>query len=73
MIVPEALSDRGEYGVDLTGTYVIINGRVQFTQAAETFVRNLVWDVEDDQLNADGLFAGTQIRVVLSRVGDPGS
>lgn len=71
LIVPEALSDRGEYGVDLAGTYAVISGRVQFMQQAETFVRNLVWDVEDGRLTADGFFAGTEISVELSRVADP--
>lgn len=68
MIVPDAASDRGQYAVDMIGTFVITGGRLRFNQAAESFIRNLIWEIADGRLVADGFFAGTEIIVVLTRV-----
>lgn len=65
-------SDEGEedsgVDADLTGTWDLEDGRLTFDHEADTFLRDVVFEVEGDDLVSDHLFPdGTRIQTVLSR------
>ncbi|MEO8580814.1 MAG: hypothetical protein ABI469_11240 [Gemmatimonadales bacterium] len=58
---------------DMTGTWTRTGNSVNFTQAADTFVRNMTFAVERVDTNVavllgDKVFSGTQITVLLGQV-----
>ena len=56
---------------DMAGTWTQVGNTITFAQGADTFVRNLTFDVVPDvnrwQLVADGGFSGTRIQITLTQ------
>ncbi len=63
--------DGGAFHADLAGTWGISDGSVQFDQTADTFIRDVLFRVGENQLMADTTIGDTRIEVVLRRDGHP--
>ena len=69
LFVPEAGEDGGDLDEDLTGTWTLSGTIVRFSQAADTFVRDMPFSVRGTQLVAQATFFTVEVRVVLGRRG----
>ncbi len=67
VFVPAALNDGQDFTASLAGTFTITDGSVTFTQDADTFVRDITWEVDGTRLRGAGTFSGVTITVVLTR------
>jgi hypothetical protein len=57
------------FDADMTGTWVHTGNTVDFTQTADTFVRDITFNVESNgDLVGAGAFAGTAIAITLSKL-----
>jgi len=57
------------FDADMAGTWVRTGNSVDFTQTADTFVRDVTFSVEaNGDLVGAGTFAGTAIAITLSRL-----
>jgi hypothetical protein len=56
---------------DMAGTWTQIGNTITFAQGADTFVRNMTFDVVPDvnrwQLVGDGGFSGTRVQITLTQ------
>ena len=67
--------DEGDADVDadLSGTWTLEGGRVHLDHDADTFLRDLAFEIEDGELVADEDVDGARVRIELERVvGDDG-
>ena len=60
---------------DMAGTWTVSGNVVDFTQAADTFVRDMLFTVDSDihgvmTLTGDQGFSGTRIQITLTRAGE---
>jgi hypothetical protein len=56
----------------MAGTWTVNANVIEFTQAADTFVRNMIFTVGSNiqgiiTLTGDKTFSGTQIQIILTR------
>ena|ERR1700730_13293222 len=60
------------FDADMAGTWTQTGNSVTFSQAADSFVRNMTWDVaaagSSWELVGDQVFSGTRTQVTLSQV-----
>ena len=50
VFVPAALNDGQDFNASLVGTFTLTDGSVTFTQDADTFVRDITWQVDGIRL-----------------------
>ena len=69
LFVPAGSFDSGgmDFTADMAGTFILANEAITLTQAADSFVRDLTWTVDGNQIDGTGTFLGVTINVVLSR------
>ncbi len=67
VFVPAALNDGEDFTASLAGTFTVADGSITFTQDADTFVRDITWEVDVTLLRGAGTFSGVTITVVLTR------
>ena len=69
LFVPAASSGSGgvDFTADMAGTFALANNSITLSQNADSFVRDLTWNVDGNQINGTGMFSGVTITVVLSR------
>jgi hypothetical protein len=68
MVIPAVFSEDGvEVSLDLTGTFTVNDAIVSFNHVADTFVRDVMWEVDGSTLRTDATFSDTSIEVVLTR------
>lgn len=67
LVVPAAFNDGEQLVADMAGTYVVSGSQVTFQQAADTFVRDMTWDVGPGTLGASGAFGAVTVTVLLTR------
>jgi hypothetical protein len=67
VFVPAALNDGEDFNASLAGTFTVTDGSITFTQDADTFVRDITWEVDGTRLRGAGTFSGVTITVVLTR------
>ena len=67
LFVPAALNDGEDFNASLAGTFTVTDGSITFTQDADTFVRDIMWEVDGTRLRGAGTFSGVTITVVLTR------
>ena len=67
VFVPAALNDGEDFTASLAGTFTVTDGSITFTQDADTFVRDITWEVDGTRLRGAGTFSGVTITVVLTR------
>jgi hypothetical protein len=63
------------FDADMGGTWTVNANVIEFTQAADTFVRNMIFTVGSNiqgiiTLTGDKTFSGTQIQITLTRGGE---
>lgn len=76
IFIPANVEGVPDFDEDLTGTWRIEGGQIHLEHDADTFLRDLPFDLEDDRLVADDLVGGVRVRLELERVtpqdaGDP--
>jgi len=52
---------------DMVGTWTLVGNTVQFTQTADTFVRDMIFTASADRLRGGQAFGGTTVRVTLDK------
>jgi hypothetical protein len=67
LFIPGAAEGGGDLDADMVGTWTLSGSTVTFTQAADTFVRDMAFSVEQNRLRGDATFGDTRIRVVLDK------
>ncbi len=67
VFVPAALNDGEDFTASLAGTFTVADGSITFTQDADTFVRDITWEVDGTRLRGAGTFSGVTFTVVLTR------
>lgn len=76
LFIPANVEGVPDFDVSLEGTWRLEAGEVHLDHDADTFLRDLAFEVEDDGLVADDLVGGVRVRIELERVtaqgaGDP--
>ena len=67
LFVPGGAEGGGDLDADLAGTWTLTGSTVRFTQAADTFVRDVFFVASENRLTGDATFSGTAIHVVLTK------
>ena len=68
IFVPANAEGVPDFDEDLTGTWRIEGGQIHLEHDADTFLRDISFDLEDDRLVADDLVGGVRVRLELERV-----
>jgi hypothetical protein len=69
LFVPGGAEDGSDLDLDLAGTWTLVGTTVRFDQTADSFIRDVDFTAAPNQLNAEGTFSGTIIRLVLGKPG----
>ena len=67
LFVPAAASGSGDVTASMVGTFTISGSTVEFTQADDTFVRDMTFTVSGNTLSGNETFSGAVVVVVLTR------
>ena len=68
IFIPANVEGVPDFDEDLTGTWRIENGQIHLEHDADTFLRDLPFDLDDERLVADDLVGGVRVRLELDRV-----
>lgn len=68
LFMPAAINNGVDLTADMGGTYTISQDILRFAQTADTFVRDVAWDVDGQQLVADEVVDGADVLLILSTV-----
>lgn len=67
LFIPEGNENGSDLIASMNGTWSLSGNTVTFEQAADTFMRDMEFTVEDGTLVGDETFGATRVRVTLSR------
>jgi len=67
LFVPGLDEGGADFDADLTGTWTVHGGTVNFAHSADTFVRDMPFTVAPDQLRGEATFDNVTVRVILTR------
>jgi hypothetical protein len=67
LFIPGGAEDGSDLDVDLGGTWTLAGSTVTFNQPGDTFIRDVEFTAGRNQLNGEGVFSGTIIRLVLGK------
>ena len=65
--IPASLNEGTPLEADLVGTFTLSGEHVEFTQSADTFVRDMTFVFAGSSLSSVGVFSGDTVRVTLTR------
>jgi hypothetical protein len=65
--VPASLNGGTDFTADLSGTFTVTGQALHFTQVADTFIRDVTWVIETNQLRGMGTFTGVTVSAILTR------
>jgi len=65
--VPAEFNDGEAFNADLTGRYEVTGDTLHFTHGADTFVRDVPWQILSGSLVASAEFGGVVVSVTLQR------
>jgi hypothetical protein len=68
LLIPANVEGVPDFDVDLGGTWRLEAGEIRLDHDADTFLRDLSFEVEDDGLIADDMVGGVRVRIELERV-----
>ena len=68
IFIPANVEGVPDFDEDLTGTWRIEDGRIHLEHDADTVLRDLPFELEDDRLVADDMVGGVRVRLELDRV-----
>lgn len=67
LFVPGGADSGVDLDADLTGTWVLHGDTVEFSQTADTFVRDMPFVYAGNKLSGEAQFSGVSVRVVMAR------
>lgn len=67
LFVPGGDEDGSDFDADLVGTWSLAGDVVEFAHEADTFLRDMVFQVEDARLSGDETFGDVRVRIVLEK------
>lgn len=67
LFIPEGAEGGLDLEADLTGTWRLEDSRLRFNQAADTFLRDMFFDVDGRRLSGEETFGDATVRLVLTR------
>jgi len=67
IFMPGGNSDGSDFTADLSGTWTINDGKVDFEQTADTFVRDMPFTIIGNTLVGDQMFGTSRVRITLTR------
>ena len=67
LFLPGGATGGGDLDADLAGTWSLAGAVVQFTQGADTFVRDIAFTASANRLRGQGTFGGTLVRLTLDK------
>ena len=67
LFVPAAASGSGDVTESMTGTFTISGSTVDFTQTADTFVKDMPFTISGNTLRGNETYAGAVVVLVLTR------
>ena len=67
LLVPGGAAGGGDLSANMVGTWTLVGGTVQFTQTADTFVRDMIFTASADRLRGGQVFGNTTVRVTLDK------
>ena len=65
LFIPGGDEGGGDLDADMAGTWTLTGSTVEFTQTADTFVRDMPFTASRNRLGGIATFSGTTIRVTL--------
>lgn len=68
LLIPANVEGVPDFDVDLTGTWRLEDGFVHLDHDADTFLRDLPFEVDENALVADDMVGGVRVRIELERV-----
>lgn len=68
IFVPGAEEDGSDWEADLAGTWSLTGNTVRFQHPADTFIRDMPFEVVGSTLVGDRTFGGTRVRMVLRKM-----
>lgn len=68
IVIPANVEGVPDFDVDLEGTWRLEDGQVVLDHEADTFLRDLSFEVDGDRLVADDMVGGVRVRLELERV-----
>ena len=72
IFIPANFEGVPDFDEDLTGTWRIEGGQIHLEHEADTFLRELPFELDDERLVADDLVGGIRVRLELERVAPQG-
>jgi hypothetical protein len=67
LFIPASVTGEGDLDSNLAGTWMQSGSTVQFSHAADTFVRDMPFTIQGSTLVGDRTFGDNRIRVTLTR------
>jgi hypothetical protein len=67
IFIPEAAEEGGDFEADLAGGWSIAEGAVHLDHEADTFLRDMSFQVRGGRLEGSAEFSGLRVQVVLVR------
>lgn len=67
LVVPGGDEDGGDLNADMAGTWTLDDGIVNFDQDADTFVRDLPFEVRGTRLVGDRTFGDVRVQMTLAK------
>jgi hypothetical protein len=67
LFVPGGDVGGGDLNADMAGTWTLVGDIVTFSQAADTFVRNVPFVATANRLTGDQQFTSTRVRIALTK------
>lgn len=67
LFVPDGNEDGSDFDADLGGTWTLSGSQVSFDHPADTFIRDMSFEVDGTRLRGEASFDSAVLRVVLER------
>lgn len=67
LTVPGSLTNGADQSFSMSGTAIISGNTVDFEQSADTFVRDMTWQIVGDELHGTFSNAGVSVAITLTR------
>lgn len=67
LFVPGGDEDGSDFEADLAGTWSLNGGTAEFSHEADTFIRDMSFEVDEGRLSGDETFDDVRVQIVLQK------